>query len=99
VNQGVGALKTELVLLLNPDAEIQTPVDPMAEACAREGVGAIKPTQSVATASEMAILRALRPEFAECDKNIGFSNSRSDQARWSTARKQERRATGTLVAW
>jgi GT2 family glycosyltransferase len=40
VNQGVGALKTELVLLLNPDAEIETPVDPMAEACARDGVGA-----------------------------------------------------------
>jgi N-acetylglucosaminyl-diphospho-decaprenol L-rhamnosyltransferase len=40
VNQGVGALQTELVLLLNPDAEIETPVDPMAEACARQGVGA-----------------------------------------------------------
>src|ERR1700682_3696296 len=40
VNQGVEALKTELVLLLNPDAQIETPVDPMAEACAREGVGA-----------------------------------------------------------
>jgi GT2 family glycosyltransferase len=40
VNQGVGVLTTELVLLLNPDAEIETPVDPMAEACARKGVGA-----------------------------------------------------------
>src|SRR5260370_24741179 len=40
VNQGVAALQTELVLLLNPDAEIETPIDPMAEACAREGVGA-----------------------------------------------------------
>ena len=40
VNQGVGVLTTELVLLLNPDAEIETPVDPMVEACEREGVGA-----------------------------------------------------------
>jgi N-acetylglucosaminyl-diphospho-decaprenol L-rhamnosyltransferase len=40
VNQGVAALETELVLLLNPDAEIETPIDAMAEACAREGVGA-----------------------------------------------------------
>src|SRR6266852_2140414 len=40
VNQGVAALETELVLLLNPDAEIETPIDPMVEACAREGVGA-----------------------------------------------------------
>jgi hypothetical protein len=40
VNQGVAAVETELVLLLNPDAEIETPVDSMAEACTREGVGA-----------------------------------------------------------
>src|SRR6202162_465001 len=40
VNQGVGALDTDLVLLLNPDAELVTAIDPMAEACAREGVGA-----------------------------------------------------------
>jgi N-acetylglucosaminyl-diphospho-decaprenol L-rhamnosyltransferase len=39
VNQGVAALETELVLLLNPDAELVSPIDPMAEACAREGVG------------------------------------------------------------
>ncbi len=40
VNQGVAALDTELVLLLNPDAALVSPIDPMAEACAREGVGA-----------------------------------------------------------
>src|ERR1700692_4440562 len=40
VNQGVAALETELVLLLNPDAELITPIDPMEEACKREGVGA-----------------------------------------------------------
>ena len=40
VNQGVEALDTELVLLLNPDAELDTPIDPMAQACTREGVGA-----------------------------------------------------------
>jgi len=40
VNQGVAALDTELVLLLNPDAELVSSIDPMAEACAREGVGA-----------------------------------------------------------
>jgi len=40
VNQGVAALETELILLLNPDAELQTPIDPMAEACGRDGVGA-----------------------------------------------------------
>jgi N-acetylglucosaminyl-diphospho-decaprenol L-rhamnosyltransferase len=40
VNQGVAAIDTELVLLLNPDAELVTAIDPMAEACAREGVGA-----------------------------------------------------------
>jgi GT2 family glycosyltransferase len=40
VNQGVEALKTELVLLLNPDVELETSIDVMAEACAKEGVGA-----------------------------------------------------------
>ncbi|HEX4594304.1 MAG TPA: glycosyltransferase family 2 protein [Bryobacteraceae bacterium] len=40
VNQGVAALETELILLLNPDAELTTSIDPMAEACGREGVGA-----------------------------------------------------------
>lgn len=40
VNQGVAALDTELVLLLNPDAELVTPIDPLVEACAREGTGA-----------------------------------------------------------
>jgi N-acetylglucosaminyl-diphospho-decaprenol L-rhamnosyltransferase len=40
VNQGVAALDTELVLLLNPDAELTTPIDPMVEACLREGIGA-----------------------------------------------------------
>jgi N-acetylglucosaminyl-diphospho-decaprenol L-rhamnosyltransferase len=40
VNQGVAALETELVLLLNPDAELVSPIDPMAETCATEGVGA-----------------------------------------------------------
>ena len=40
VNQGVAALETELLLLLNPDAELITPIDPMEEACKREGVGA-----------------------------------------------------------
>ncbi len=39
-NQGVEALQTELVLLLNPDAELETPIDAMAEACERRGVGA-----------------------------------------------------------
>ena len=39
-NQGVGALETELTLLLNPDAELATPIDRMAEACSHEGVGA-----------------------------------------------------------
>src|SRR5947207_1339500 len=38
-NQGVQALETELVLLLNPDAELVTSIDPMAEACSRAGVG------------------------------------------------------------
>lgn len=40
VNEGVAALDTELILLLNPDAELETPIDSMAEVCSREGVGA-----------------------------------------------------------
>jgi N-acetylglucosaminyl-diphospho-decaprenol L-rhamnosyltransferase len=40
VNQGVAVLDTELVLLLNPDAELVTPINLMVEACAREGIGA-----------------------------------------------------------
>jgi N-acetylglucosaminyl-diphospho-decaprenol L-rhamnosyltransferase len=40
VNQGIAALETELVLLLNPDVELATPIDSMAYACSREGVGA-----------------------------------------------------------
>ena len=40
VNQGVAAFETELILLLNPDAELVSALDPMAEACATEGVGA-----------------------------------------------------------
>src|SRR5579864_3305979 len=40
VNQGVEALDTELVLLLNPDAELETSIDPMTEACSRQDVGA-----------------------------------------------------------
>ena len=40
VNQGVAALDTELVLLLNPDAALETSIDPMAEACSSRDVGA-----------------------------------------------------------
>jgi GT2 family glycosyltransferase len=40
VNQGVAALETELVLLLNPDTELATPIDAMAKACSSECVGA-----------------------------------------------------------
>src|SRR5690349_20403236 len=39
VNQGVGALDTEFVLLLNPDVELETSVDTLADACSRDGVG------------------------------------------------------------
>ncbi len=38
-NQGVKALDTELVLLLNPDVELQTPLDALSEALSHEGVG------------------------------------------------------------
>ncbi|MBV9769101.1 MAG: glycosyltransferase family 2 protein [Bryobacterales bacterium] len=39
VNQGVAALDTELILLLNPDAEIKTPLEEMETACLAEGTG------------------------------------------------------------
>jgi GT2 family glycosyltransferase len=39
VNQGVTALDTELILLLNPDAELQTPLEDLEAACLREGTG------------------------------------------------------------
>jgi N-acetylglucosaminyl-diphospho-decaprenol L-rhamnosyltransferase len=38
-NQGVAALDTELILLLNPDVELQTPLDALVEALSHEGVG------------------------------------------------------------
>jgi GT2 family glycosyltransferase len=38
-NQGVEALDTELILLLNPDVELSTSIELLSEACAREGVG------------------------------------------------------------
>jgi GT2 family glycosyltransferase len=38
-NQGVLALKTELVLLLNPDTELKTPLAELEGACLREGTG------------------------------------------------------------
>lgn len=39
VNQGVEALDTELILLLNPDTELKTPVEEMEIACLRAGTG------------------------------------------------------------
>jgi GT2 family glycosyltransferase len=39
-NQGIRALDRDFVLLLNPDAIIETPLDPLVEACSRFGVGA-----------------------------------------------------------
>lgn len=39
-NQGVTAMETELILLLNPDVELATPIDPMEDACSQDGVGA-----------------------------------------------------------
>jgi GT2 family glycosyltransferase len=39
VNQGVTALDTELILLLNPDAELQTKIDEMETACLQFGTG------------------------------------------------------------
>jgi N-acetylglucosaminyl-diphospho-decaprenol L-rhamnosyltransferase len=38
-NQGVKALDTELILLLNPDVELSSSTERLAEACSREGVG------------------------------------------------------------
>jgi len=40
VNQGVRALRTPLVLLLNPDATIQTSLEPLRQACLDPGVAA-----------------------------------------------------------
>lgn len=40
VNQGIGALDSSLILLLNPDAVLLTGVEPLAEACCEPGVGA-----------------------------------------------------------
>jgi N-acetylglucosaminyl-diphospho-decaprenol L-rhamnosyltransferase len=39
VNQGVAALATEFVLVLNPDVCLKTPVDALSEACAQPGAG------------------------------------------------------------
>jgi len=39
VNQGVTALGTELILLLNPDAELTSPIDELELACTEAGVG------------------------------------------------------------
>ncbi len=40
VNQGLAASNEPLVLLLNPDARLTTPIDALAERCLEEGVGA-----------------------------------------------------------
>jgi len=40
VNEGVSALGTDLVLLLNPDVELQTPIEALEVACLREGTAA-----------------------------------------------------------
>ena len=40
VNQGVQASDAEFVLLLNPDVEIQNPVDPLIEASREHGLAA-----------------------------------------------------------
>ena len=39
VNQGVAALNAEMILLLNPDVELETPVDRLTDACGLENVG------------------------------------------------------------
>jgi GT2 family glycosyltransferase len=39
VNQGVGALEAELILLLNPDTELKTPLRDLEAACFEEGTG------------------------------------------------------------
>ncbi len=38
-NQGVEALDTELILLLNPDVEIESPLEALEEICGRQDVG------------------------------------------------------------
>lgn len=38
-NQGIEALNTETILLLNPDVELETSIDPLADACLKENVG------------------------------------------------------------
>ena len=40
VNQGIHATSCPFVLLLNPDAELKTSVEPLVEACVQPGVGA-----------------------------------------------------------
>jgi GT2 family glycosyltransferase len=39
VNAGVAALDTELILLLNPDVELETPIDALEAACTGESAG------------------------------------------------------------
>jgi N-acetylglucosaminyl-diphospho-decaprenol L-rhamnosyltransferase len=39
VNQGVSALDTELILLLNPDTELQTSIEALNAACLQQGTG------------------------------------------------------------
>jgi len=39
VNQGVGELDTELILVLNPDVELQTGIDALERACIEDGAG------------------------------------------------------------
>ena len=39
VNQAVAAADSPFLLLLNPDVELETPVDALAEACSRPGIG------------------------------------------------------------
>ena len=39
VNQGVSALESDLVLLLNPDTELKTPLDKLEAACSEPGTG------------------------------------------------------------
>ena len=39
VNQGVAELDTGLILLLNPDVELETPIDALECACRQDGVG------------------------------------------------------------
>lgn len=39
-NQGIDALNTEFILLLNPDAALTTPVEPLVTACRQPGIAA-----------------------------------------------------------